>query len=62
MACLARSLMSAGAAKSGKPCERLIAQCFKASRVISRMTDSVKRSALRETRLRLEEAIDVIVL
>jgi hypothetical protein len=30
----------------GKPCERLTAPCASATRVISRMTDSVKREAL----------------
>src|ERR1700756_1000340 len=38
----------AGAAKSGKPCERFTAPCFIASRVISRITDSVNCSALAE--------------
>src|SRR6266704_5908683 len=51
MACIATRLMSSGAAKSGKPCERLTAPYFIASRVISRMTDSVNELALRETRL-----------
>src|SRR5207253_10701806 len=50
MACIATRLMSFGAAKSGKPCERLTAPYFIASRVISRMTDSVNWLALRETR------------
>src|SRR5215212_4009177 len=49
MASIARVLMSAGAGKSGKPCERLTAPCFRASRVISRMTDSVNRLAFSET-------------
>src|SRR5690606_346399 len=40
--------MSFGAGKSGKPCARLIAPYFTASRVISRMTDSVKRLAFSE--------------
>src|SRR5437764_8033119 len=62
MACIARALMSSGAGKSGKPCERLTAPCLKASRVISRMTDSVKRLALLETWLRRNGAIDVIML
>src|SRR5438094_4739054 len=44
----AASLISAGAAKSGNPCERFTALCFIASRVISRMTDSVNCSALAE--------------
>src|SRR5258708_39412470 len=48
MACRAASLTSAGAAKSGKPCERLTAPCFMARRVISRMTDSVNCSAFAE--------------
>src|SRR5205807_3479217 len=50
IACIATRLMSSGAAKSGKPCERFTAPYFIASRVISRMTDSVKRLALREMR------------
>jgi hypothetical protein len=41
--------MSSGAGKSGKPCERLTAPCLSASRVISRITDSVKRAAFFET-------------
>src|ERR1700720_103155 len=48
MAWRAASLTSAGAAKSGKPCERFTALCFIASRVISRITDSVNCSALAE--------------
>jgi hypothetical protein len=44
-----RRLISAGAGKSGKPCERFTAPCLMASRVISRMTDSVKRDAFSET-------------
>src|SRR6266571_9430446 len=51
MASIATRLMSSGAAKSGKPCERLTAPYFMASRVISRITDSVNWLALRETRL-----------
>ena len=51
--CMARqaaSLSSPGAGKSGKPCARLIAPCRLATRVMSRMTDSVKvwvRTAVR---------------
>src|SRR5213075_2128499 len=60
MACIATRLMSSGAAKSGKPCERLTAPYFIASRVISRMTDSVNRLALRETRREFEGAGVVI--
>src|SRR5580765_8296565 len=48
MAWRAASLISAGAAKSGKPWERLTALCFIARRVISRITDSVNCSALAE--------------
>src|ERR1700747_2888526 len=48
MAWRAASFTSAGAAKSGKPCERFTAPCFIASRVISRITDSVNCSALAE--------------
>src|SRR4051794_21873007 len=46
MAALAASLSSCGQPKSGKPCARLIAPCAIASRVISRMTDSVNVCAL----------------
>src|SRR6266566_4939458 len=49
MAWRAASLISAGAGKSGKPWERLTALCFKARRVISRMTDSVNCSALADS-------------
>src|SRR5216117_399082 len=56
MACIATRLMSSGAGKSGKPCERLTAPYFIASRVISRITDSVNRLALRETRREIEGA------
>src|ERR1700731_612977 len=45
----AACLISAGAGKSGKPCERLIALCWSARRVISRMTDSVNWPALAES-------------
>src|SRR5260370_34775111 len=62
MACIATFLTSSGAGKSGKPCDRLTAPYFIASRVISRMTDSVKRLALRETRREIEGAGDVIRL
>src|ERR1700723_3209233 len=46
--CAAR-LIAAGAGKSGKPCERLTAPWRRARRVISRITDSVKRSAFRDS-------------
>src|SRR5277367_481443 len=46
--CAAR-LISAGAGKSGNPCERFTAPWRSARRVISRITDSVKRSAFRES-------------
>src|ERR1700730_5381245 len=49
IACRAASFTSAGAGKSGKPCERLTALCFSAKRVISRMTDSVNCSAFAES-------------
>src|SRR5215467_3282717 len=49
MAWRAASLISSGAAKSGKPCERFTALCFIARRVISRMTDSVNCSAFAES-------------
>jgi hypothetical protein len=46
--------MSAGAAKSGKPCERFTAPYFRASRVISRITDSVNELAFFDTCLLFE--------
>src|SRR5215213_9514786 len=49
MAAAAARLRSSGAGKSGNPCERLTAPYLRASRVISRMTDSVKRLAFSET-------------
>src|SRR6266699_5210825 len=49
MALRAASLISSGAAKSGNPWDRLTARCFKASRVISRITDSVNCSAFAES-------------
>src|SRR6202158_3008786 len=49
MALRAASLISSGAAKSGKPWDRLTAPCFNAKRVISRMTDSVNCSAFAES-------------
>src|SRR6266851_1809544 len=58
MALRAASLISSGAAKSGKPCERLTAPCFKARRVISRMTDSVNCPAFAESMRREICAID----
>src|SRR5690349_13891110 len=57
MACRAASLISGGAAKSGKPWERLTALCCRASRVISRITDSVNCSALAEIMRREISAI-----
>src|SRR5204863_4403900 len=41
MAAHAASLITSGAGKSGKPCDRLTPPCRSLSRVISRMTDSV---------------------
>src|SRR5713226_5517590 len=49
MASWAARLISAGAGKSGKPWARLTAPWRIARRVISRITDSVKRSALAES-------------
>src|SRR5687767_15289323 len=49
IASIALRLMSSGAEKSGKPCERFTAPCFSASRVISRITDSVNELAFSET-------------
>src|SRR5260370_41214453 len=45
----AASFTSAGAAQSGKPCDRLTELCFIARRVISRMTDSVNCSAFADS-------------
>src|SRR5256885_15498054 len=52
--------MSSGAAKSGKPCDKFTAPCLSASRVISRMTDSVNRLAFCETCRCLDKAGVVI--
>src|SRR5690242_6692968 len=52
----AASLISAGALKSGNPCARFSALCAIASRLISRMTDSVK-CAVRALRKRRRGAI-----
>src|ERR1700692_1750492 len=60
MAWRAASLISAGAAKSGKPCDRLTAWCSSARRVISRMTDSVNCSALADN-MRRASSPDVLV-
>src|SRR6185436_11494103 len=60
MACMATRLMSSGAAKSGKPCDRFTAPCLRASRVISRITDSVNRLAFLET-WRCFEAAGVVI-
>src|SRR5260370_8188881 len=49
MALRGASLISSGAAKSGNPWDRLTAPCFKAKRVISRITDSVNCSAFAES-------------
>src|ERR1700686_4537955 len=60
MAWRAASLISAGAAKSGKPCDKLTAWCSSAKRVISRMTDSVNCSALADS-MRRASSPDVLV-
>src|SRR4026209_282604 len=49
IASIALRLMSSGAEKSGNPCDRFTAPCFNASRVISRITDSVNELAFCET-------------
>ncbi len=49
-AAAAAALSSGGQAKSGNPWARLTAPAATASRFISRITDSVKRSALAEMR------------
>ena len=58
MASQAACLSAAGAGKSGKPCARLMAPCFAARRVISRMTLSLKRAAFFETKLRISLSRD----
>src|ERR1043165_6407958 len=60
MASIARCLMSAGAEKSGKPCERFTAPYFSASRVISRITDSVNKLAFFDICL-LFERLGVVI-
>ncbi len=50
-AATAASLSTSGAGKLGKPCARLIAPCSAASRVIPRMTDSVKVWVRRAVRM-----------
>src|SRR6266566_1433124 len=58
MARRAASLISSGAAKSGNPWDRFTAPCFKARRVISRITDSVNCSAFAESMRREIFAIE----
>src|ERR1700674_1432899 len=58
MAWRAASLISSGAAKSGKPWERFTAPCFRERRVISRITDSVNCSAFAESMRREIRAIE----
>src|SRR5215212_2895111 len=60
IASFALRLMSSGAEKSGKPCDKFTAPYFNASRVISRMTDSVNKLALRDT-WRLLEVEGVVI-
>ena len=50
MAAMAAAFSSAGQAKSGKPWARFTAPWRSAIRVMSRITDSVKRPALAEVR------------
>src|SRR5579875_2829220 len=52
MARMAASFTCSGAEKSGNPCARFRASCSMASRVISRITDSVNCCALREINAR----------
>src|SRR5881394_3292784 len=58
MARRAASLISSGAAKSGNPWDRFTAPCFKARRIISRITDSVNCSAFAESMRREIFAIE----
>src|SRR6185369_900555 len=58
MASLAAALISSGALKSGNPCARLTALCSMASRLISRITDSVK-FAVRSLRNRSRESMTI---
>src|SRR5579863_2037020 len=60
MALLAASFTSSAAGKSGNPCAMLTASYCIARRVISRITDSVKRSALSES-LRCTAAANLLV-
>src|SRR5690606_10384012 len=48
----AASLIAGGAGKSGKPWARLTAPCCCASRVIARITDSVKTAAFADVKFR----------
>src|SRR5882672_9941191 len=61
MASCAACLRAAGAGKSGKPWARLMALWRKARRVISRITDSVKREmrSERNRARRLEAGVDI---
>src|SRR5688572_8997775 len=47
---LAASRIARGGLKSGNPCDRLIAPCCCATRVISRMSDSVNVAVRRDVR------------
>src|SRR5882724_12011137 len=58
MASLAAALMFSGALKSGNPCARFTALCSIASRLISRMTDSVKLE-VRSLRNRSRESMTI---
>src|SRR5258708_1961231 len=58
MASRAAVLMSSGALKSGNPCARFTALCSMASRLISRITDSVK-FAVRSLRNRSRESMTI---
>src|SRR6266566_6960341 len=49
----AASFRTSGQGKLGKPCERLMAPCSLASRVIPRITDSVKPCVRRAVRVRM---------
>src|SRR6266568_2105536 len=50
---IAASLRTPGQGKLGKPCERLMAPCSLASRVMPRITDSVKPCVRRAVRVRM---------
>src|SRR5207253_3524458 len=53
----AESFRTSGQGKLGKPCERLMAPCSLASRVIPRITDSVKPCVRRAVRMSPKDTV-----